>query len=134
MSEYTTVSLRKEFVADVEEYIEDEPFGSVKEFVKHLVVQEMESDDEISEGRLVGSVRNSEIWGIWSERDGRGTCRRSARSALAGGPDPRVHAAFVRSRLHPRSGGVRRAWPAATAIAAIAGCLPMIDGLFRNPP
>jgi len=56
MSEYTTVSLRKEFVADVEEYIEDEPFGSVKEFVKHLVVQEMESDDEISEGRLVGSV------------------------------------------------------------------------------
>jgi len=63
MSEYTTVSLRKEFVADVEEYIEDEPFGSVKEFVKHLVVQEMESDDEISEGRLVGSVRNSEIWG-----------------------------------------------------------------------
>jgi len=59
MSEYTTVSLRKEFVADVEEYIEDEPFGSVKEFVKHLVVQEMESDDEISEGRLVGSVRNS---------------------------------------------------------------------------
>jgi len=49
MSEYTTISLRKEFVADVEAYIEDEPFGSVKEFVKHVVVREMESDGEISE-------------------------------------------------------------------------------------
>jgi Arc/MetJ-type ribon-helix-helix transcriptional regulator len=49
MSEYTTISLRKEFVADVEEYIEDEPFGSVKEFVKHVVVQEMESDEGVSE-------------------------------------------------------------------------------------
>ncbi|ELZ47478.1 hypothetical protein C464_08685 [Halorubrum coriense DSM 10284] len=49
MSEYTTISLRKEFVADVEAYIEDEPFGSVKEFVKHVVVQEMESDDGVSE-------------------------------------------------------------------------------------
>ncbi|SFR44546.1 MULTISPECIES: hypothetical protein [Halorubrum] len=49
MSEYTTISLRKEFVADVEAYIEDEPFGSVKEFVKHVVVQEMEADDGISE-------------------------------------------------------------------------------------
>ncbi|ELZ40056.1 hypothetical protein C463_16177 [Halorubrum californiense DSM 19288] len=48
MSEYTTISLRKEFVADVEEYIEDEPFGSVKEFVKHVVVQEMESEEGIS--------------------------------------------------------------------------------------
>ena len=26
------------------------------------------------------------------------------------------------------------AWPAATAVAALAGCLPMVDGLFRNPP
>jgi Arc/MetJ-type ribon-helix-helix transcriptional regulator len=49
MSEYTTISLRKEFVADVEEYIEDEPFGSVKEFVKHVVVQEMEADEAITE-------------------------------------------------------------------------------------
>jgi len=49
MSEYTTISLRKEFVADVDSYIEDEPFGSVKEFVKHLVVKEMESDAAISE-------------------------------------------------------------------------------------
>ena len=49
MSEYTTISLRKEFVADVEAYIEDEPFGSVKEFVKHVVVREMESDDAIGE-------------------------------------------------------------------------------------
>ena len=49
MSDYTTISLRKEFVADVEAYIEDEPFGSVKEFVKHVVVQEMESDEGVSE-------------------------------------------------------------------------------------
>jgi hypothetical protein len=33
----------------VEAYIEDEPFGSVKEFVKHVVVQEMESDERVSE-------------------------------------------------------------------------------------
>jgi len=49
MSDYTTISLRKEFVEDVEEYIEDESFSSVKEFVKHVVVREMESSDEISE-------------------------------------------------------------------------------------
>jgi Arc/MetJ-type ribon-helix-helix transcriptional regulator len=49
MSDYTTISLRKEFVADVEAYIEDEPFGSAKEFVKHVVVQEMESDEGVSE-------------------------------------------------------------------------------------
>lgn len=49
MSEYTTISLRKEFVADVEAYIEDEPFSSVKEFVKHVVVQEMESPEDISD-------------------------------------------------------------------------------------
>jgi Arc/MetJ-type ribon-helix-helix transcriptional regulator len=48
MSAYTTISLRKEFVADVETYIEDEPFGSVKEFVKHVVVREMEADEAIS--------------------------------------------------------------------------------------
>ncbi|PSP59759.1 hypothetical protein BRC87_12680 [Halobacteriales archaeon QS_4_66_20] len=56
MAEYTTISLRKEFVEDVEVYIEDEPFGSVKEFVKHLVVREMESEDAISdeEARLIG--------------------------------------------------------------------------------
>lgn len=49
MSEYTTISLRKEFIEDVEAYIEDEPFSSVKEFVKHVVVREMESPEEISE-------------------------------------------------------------------------------------
>ena len=49
MAEYTTISLRKEFVEDVKEYIKDEPFGSVKEFVKHLVVQEMESETAITE-------------------------------------------------------------------------------------
>ncbi|AKH98017.1 hypothetical protein [Halanaeroarchaeum sulfurireducens] len=49
MSEYTTISFKKEFVRDVEAYIEGENFGSVKEFVKHLVLREMESDDEITE-------------------------------------------------------------------------------------
>ncbi|MFB6124556.1 MAG: hypothetical protein ABEJ59_01190 [Halanaeroarchaeum sp.] len=56
MSEYTTISFKKEFVRDVEAYIEDEPFTSVKEFVKHLVIREMESTDEISteEARRIG--------------------------------------------------------------------------------
>lgn len=49
MSEYTTISLKKEFVRDVESYIEDEPFGSVKEFIKHLVLREMEAEHTISE-------------------------------------------------------------------------------------
>ena len=49
MSEYTTISLRKEFVEDVEAYIEDEPFGSVKEFIKHLALREMESEERITE-------------------------------------------------------------------------------------
>ena len=56
MSDYTTVSLKKEFVSDVEDYIEDEPFGSTKEFIKHLVIREMESEDGISddEARDIG--------------------------------------------------------------------------------
>lgn len=56
MADYTTISLKKSFVADVEAYIEDEPFGSVKEFIKHLVLREMESDAEISaaEARQIG--------------------------------------------------------------------------------
>jgi len=49
VADYTTISLKKEFVADVEEYIENEPFGSPKEFVKHLVIREMESDDGVSD-------------------------------------------------------------------------------------
>ena len=49
MSDYTTISLKKEFVRDVEAYIEDEPFSSPKELIKHLVVREMEDDDEITE-------------------------------------------------------------------------------------
>jgi Arc/MetJ-type ribon-helix-helix transcriptional regulator len=49
MSDYTTISLKKEFVADVEAHIEDEPFNSPKEFIKHLVIREMESEDEITE-------------------------------------------------------------------------------------
>lgn len=56
MSEYTTISLKKEFTRDVEEYIEDENFGSVKEFVKHLILREMESDTTITqeEARHIG--------------------------------------------------------------------------------
>jgi Arc/MetJ-type ribon-helix-helix transcriptional regulator len=49
MSEYTTISLKREFVEDVEAYIEDEPYGSVKEFVKHLLLREMEREAAISE-------------------------------------------------------------------------------------
>lgn len=49
MAEYTTISLRKEFVADVESYIDEEPFGSAKEFLKHLAIREMEAEDTISE-------------------------------------------------------------------------------------
>jgi Arc/MetJ-type ribon-helix-helix transcriptional regulator len=49
MAEYTTISLRKEFVADVESYIDEEPFGSVKEFLKHLAIREMAAEDTISE-------------------------------------------------------------------------------------
>ena len=48
MADYTTISLRKEFVEDVEAYLEDEPFGSGKEFIKHLVLREMESEGEIT--------------------------------------------------------------------------------------
>ena len=49
MSDYTTISLKREFVDDVQAYIQDEPFGSVKEFIKHLVIREMESPNEISD-------------------------------------------------------------------------------------
>ena len=51
MSEYTTISLRKEFVADVEAYIEDQPFGSVNEFVTHVALQQIASDDRVSEAQ-----------------------------------------------------------------------------------
>ncbi|MFB6109704.1 MAG: hypothetical protein ABEJ60_02365 [Halodesulfurarchaeum sp.] len=56
MAEYTTISLRREFVEDVGAYIEDEPFGSVKEFLKHLALREMEAEDTIneSEAREIG--------------------------------------------------------------------------------
>jgi len=49
MSDYTTISLKKDFVRDVEEYLEDEPYGSVKEFLKHLALREMESPEAITE-------------------------------------------------------------------------------------
>ncbi len=56
MADYTTISLKKDFVDDVEAYIEDEPFGSVKEFIKHLVLREMEAEGEIpeAEARRIG--------------------------------------------------------------------------------
>jgi len=133
MSEYTTVSLRKEFVADVEEYIEDEPFGSVKEFVKHLVVQEMESDDGSARG---GSSDRSEtprsgVYGVSGMAGERavGLPDRLSRADLILACMPLLFAAG-----YILGAAAFDAWPAATAIAAIAGCLPMIDGLFRNPP
>lgn len=49
MTEYTTISFKKDFIRDLEEYIEDEPFASPKEFVKHLVLREMEAEETISE-------------------------------------------------------------------------------------
>ena len=49
MGDYTTVSFKKDFIEDLKEHIEDEPFDSVKNFLKHLAVQEMESKDEISD-------------------------------------------------------------------------------------
>jgi hypothetical protein len=48
MTDYTTISLKKTFVEDLEVYLEDEPFSSPKEFIKHLVLREMEGDSEIS--------------------------------------------------------------------------------------
>jgi hypothetical protein len=48
VTDYTTISLKKAFVEDVEAYLEDEPFGSPKEFIKHLVLREMEGESEIS--------------------------------------------------------------------------------------
>lgn len=49
MADYTTVSFRKDFIEDLEEYLKDEPFNSVKSFLKHLAVKEMESESNISE-------------------------------------------------------------------------------------
>ncbi len=56
MSDYTTISLRKDFVADIETYIEDTSFSSVKEFVKHVVIREMDSEKTITdeEARQLG--------------------------------------------------------------------------------
>ena len=56
MSDYTTVSFRKEFVEDLREYLEDKPFDSPKSFLKHLAVKDMESEEKISskEAREIG--------------------------------------------------------------------------------
>ena len=49
MSAYTTISFKKDFVRDLEAYVEDEPFASPKEFIKHLVIREMEAEEAITE-------------------------------------------------------------------------------------
>ena len=49
MSDYTTVSFKKAFIEDLEDYLDDKPFDSPKGFLKHLAVKDMESDDKISE-------------------------------------------------------------------------------------
>lgn len=49
MSDYTTVSFKKAFIEDLEDYLEDKPFDSPKSFLKHLAVKDMESDEKISE-------------------------------------------------------------------------------------
>jgi len=49
MSSYTTISFKKDFVRDLEAYLEEEPFASPKEFIKHLVIREMEADAAITE-------------------------------------------------------------------------------------
>jgi hypothetical protein len=48
-SEYTTVSFKKEFIDDLEDYLDDKPFTSVKSFLKHLAVKDMEAEEKISE-------------------------------------------------------------------------------------
>ncbi len=52
MSDYTTVSFKKEFIQDVEEHIDDQNFSSPKEYIKHLVLQDMESEDRMSEQEI----------------------------------------------------------------------------------
>jgi Arc/MetJ-type ribon-helix-helix transcriptional regulator len=69
MSDYTTISLKKAFVEDVEAYIEDEPFGSPKEFIKHLVLREMESETEITDAEARQIGRKLEALG-YVETDG----------------------------------------------------------------
>lgn len=69
MADYTTISLKKEFVADVEDYIEDQPFGSPKELVKHLVLREMESEETITDDEAREIGRKLEALG-YVETDG----------------------------------------------------------------
>jgi len=52
MSEYTTISFKKDFINDVEEHISDQNFSSPKEYIKHLVLQDMESEDRMSEEEI----------------------------------------------------------------------------------
>ncbi len=49
MSDYTTVSFKRDFVEDVKDYIEDQSFGSVRSFLEHVAVKDMESEEKISE-------------------------------------------------------------------------------------
>ena len=52
MSDYTTISFKKEFLSDVEEHIDDQNFSTPKEYIKHLVLQDMESEDRMSEQEI----------------------------------------------------------------------------------
>jgi hypothetical protein len=47
--DYTTVSFRKEFVEQLASHLEKTHYDSVKSFLKHLAVKDMESEDKISE-------------------------------------------------------------------------------------
>lgn len=49
MSDYTTVSFKKDFVEDIRDYIDETSFGSVRSFLEHVAVKEMESEEAISE-------------------------------------------------------------------------------------
>lgn len=48
MTDYTTVSFKKDFIEDVKEHIEDQNFSSPKEYIKHLVMRDMDSEDRMS--------------------------------------------------------------------------------------
>ena len=52
MTEYTTISFKKEFLRDVKDHIEDQNFSTPKEYVKHLVMRDMESGERMSDEEI----------------------------------------------------------------------------------
>lgn len=52
MTDYTTVSFKKDFLKDVRDHIEDQNFSSPKEYIKHLVMRDMESGEEMSDDEI----------------------------------------------------------------------------------